>query len=132
MLFKKYSPLILLATIIIFIGCGSSTNPVLNYQNSPVKTHSGIKNMTDIRRAIIVAGTSTGWKMEEVQQGMISATQFKGGHMAKVDITYTSQTFNINYKDSSNLQYNGTNISETYNKWVKILYKHIAKNLSKL
>jgi len=131
MLFKKYSPLILLATIVVFIGCGSAS-PVINYQNSPVETRTGSKNVADIRQAIIVAGSTTGWQMQETQQGRITATQFKGGHMAKIDITYTAQTFNINYKDSSNFQYTGTNISNTYNKWVKNLYKHIAKNLSKL
>ena len=131
MLFKSYAPLILLASIVAFIGCGSGS-PIVNYNNSPIQAAAGKKNQKNIRRAIILAGTSTGWQMREVSQGMIVATRFSSGRMAKVDIKYTTESFNITYKDSSNFHYDGTNIHKTYNSWVKQLHKTIANNISKM
>ncbi len=131
MLFKNYSPLILIASIVVFMGCGSGS-PIQNYNNSPIKASAGKKNQENIRRAIILAGTSTGWQMREVSKSQVFATRYSGGHMAKVEINYTTESFNITYKDSSNLQYDGTNIHKTYNSWVKKLYKTIKKNISKM
>jgi len=131
MWFKSYAPLILLASIVVFMGCGSGTL-VKNYENSPISAPAGKKNHENIRRAIIVAGTNTGWQMREVSKSHIVATSYRSGHMAKVDINYTTETFSINYKDSSSFQYDGTNIHKTYNSWVKKLYKTIKKNLSKM
>ncbi len=129
MLFKNYAPLILVSSIVLFIGCGSGTQ-IVNYQNSPIQASAGKKNQENIRRAIILAGTSTGWQMQEVSKGVIIATRFSSGRMAKVDINYTTESFNITYKDSSNFHYDGTNIHKTYNSWVEQLHKTIAENLS--
>ena len=131
MLFKKHAPLILLASIVLFVGCASGSQ-VLNYNNTPVKSRSATLNMESMRRAIIIAGTNTGWQMQEVKLGLVIATKNHTGHSAKVEISYTTKNFSITYKDSSNLQYDGTKIHKTYNTWVKKLYKTIKNNLSKL
>ncbi|VAW97196.1 hypothetical protein MNBD_GAMMA21-1708 [hydrothermal vent metagenome] len=131
MLFKNHAPLILLASIFLFVGCASS-NQVLNYNNAQVKSRSATISNKDMRRAIILAGTNSGWQMQEVKQGLVNATKFNTGHMAKVEITYNTKNFSINYVDSSNFQYDGTTIHKTYNKWVKVLYRNISKNLSRL
>jgi len=130
-LFKNYPPLILLASIVVFVGCGG-TSEIRNYQNTPIKSASGSKNMNDIRQAILSAGIQHGWKMRDIKQGLVVATKFSTGHMAKVDINYTTEHFNITYKDSSNFSYDGTNIQPTYNQWVKSLHKRISKNISKM
>lgn len=131
MLFKNLASLILLASIFLFVGCASN-NQVLNYNNAQVKSRSATIGIKDMRRAIILAGTNTGWQMQEVKQGLVNATKFNTGHMAKVEITYNTKNFSINYVDSSNLQYDGTKIHKTYNEWVKSLYRNIKNNVSKL
>ena len=131
MSFKRFALVTLITSMFIFIGCGNA-NPVLNYQNSPIKSSSGAKNLKDVRRAIILTGTRIGWQMQEASSGYIIATTFRGGHMAKVDIRYTAETFSIQYKDSSNLNYDGTNIHKTYNKWVKRLHNNIRSAIGRL
>jgi hypothetical protein len=46
-------------------------------------------------------------------------------------VTYDTKTYNIQYKDSSNLDYNGTSIHKNYNGWVENLDKAIRSQLAK-
>jgi len=131
MTFKKYALIAFCASIFAFVGCGSN-DPIVNYNNSPVVAKSGNKNQKDVKRAIILAGTRVGWQIQDVKPGLITATRFSSGFMAKVDITYTSDTYSINYKDSSNFKYNGQTIHPTYNKWVEDLHKSIRTNIAKM
>jgi hypothetical protein len=111
------------------VGCGGG-EMVLNYNNSPIVAKSGKKNMESIRRAILLAGARIGWQMKEKGNGQVTATKFSRGFMAQVNITYTTESYAITYKDSSNLKYNGQTIHPTYNKWVADLNSAIRTNLS--
>ena len=131
MSFNKLALITLLASILTLAGCGSA-DPVLNFTNSPVVASADKKNMDDIKRGIILAGSRIGWQMRLLKPGTIIATSFRRGRMAKVEITYTTSTYSITYKDSSNLQYDGSTIHGTYNKWVTHLHRSIRANLSKM
>jgi hypothetical protein len=52
--------------------------------------------------------------------------------MAKVDVKYDTKTYNITYKDSSNLEYDGKNIHKNYNGWIQNLDNGIRAQLSNL
>jgi len=132
MLFKNLAIATLFASVFIVIGCGSATR-LLNIQNTPVTTSSGkTSNTENVRRVIILAGTRVGWQMQDAGLGHIVATIFQSGHMAKVDINYSGNSYNILYKDSNNLSYNGTTIHKTYNRWVKRLDRNIRSGLANL
>jgi len=52
--------------------------------------------------------------------------------MAKVAITYNTNSYKIDYVDSENMKYNGTSIHKKYNSWVHNLENEIDKNLNKI
>lgn len=131
MSFTKLTLIALFTSVFALAGCGNA-DPVLNFTNSPVVAPAGKKNMDDIKRGIILAGSRSGWQMQQVKPGTIIATIFLRGRMAKVAINYTTETYNITYKDSSNLNYQGGTIHGTYNKWVTELHNNIRTTLSKM
>ena len=133
MLFKKLAALGVISLALLMgtlAGCGKF-DPILNVNNAPIEG-AGSKTMNNVKRAIILAGSRIGWQMQTVSDGHVVATLFRAGHMAKVNINYTSESYSITYKDSSNLEYNGETILGTYNRWVEELHKAIRKNLARM
>ena len=128
---KQLALVAFFTSVFAFVGCGGGA-PVLNINNHPVAPKSGSKNVKDIKRTIVLAGSRLGWQMHPVRPGLVRATRFSQGFMAKVDISYTSQSYSITYKDSSNLKYDGQKIHGRYNQWIKQLHKHIRAGLAKI
>lgn len=108
------------------IGC--RTSPVLNVTDAPVNATGQVSN-SDVKKAIISAGAGLGWQMKEVKPGHIVGTLFLRKHMASVDIPYSSSSYSINYKDSSELNYDNGNIHSNYNGWVQNLDRAIQARL---
>lgn len=125
---NKYLIALLVGLTVIAAGCRS--NPVLNIEDSPI--NANVKSSKDVQKAIIRAGTSRGWKMKVVGKGHIEGTLLLRKHMAKVDIKYNRKSYSINYKDSAELNYDGTNIHPNYNGWVQNLDRSIQAELSAL
>ncbi len=131
MSFRNFALVIFCAGAIAMVGCNRS-QPVLNFEGSPVTTYSGKKDLKEIKRAIILTGTRIGWQMQPAGPGHIVGTIFNRGHMAKVDIKYNTENYSITYKDSSNLLYDGANIHRNYNRWVDRLNRNIRAEINKL
>jgi len=68
--------------------------------------------------------------MKAKTAGHIVASLYLREHVAIVDITYTKKAYNIKYKNSQNLSYDGTNIHSNYNGWVQNLSRQIQAQLS--
>jgi hypothetical protein len=85
-----------------------------------------------VEKAILRAGAARGWQMRKVRSGHIVATLNIRRHMAQVDITYNKKTYNIQYKDSHELKYDGSTIHNQYNAWIKNLDKDIRVYLSQI
>ncbi len=130
--FRALSIALFSASAIFLIACGN-TAPLMNFENSPIVTVSGKQaKMESVKKAIILGGTSKGWQMQPVADGHIVGTIFHSGHMAKVDVKYTTDTYSVTYKDSSNLNYDGANIHKRYNHWVRLLNDAIRAQLTAL
>jgi hypothetical protein len=108
---------------------GCRTAPVYNVENSPVNVSSKA-SIDDVKRAIVTAGASLGWQMKEESPGHIVGTLILRKHMAKVDIPYSKSGYSITYKDSMELQYDGTTIHSNYNGWIQNLDRAIQNSLS--
>ena len=123
--------LIVISTLLIS-GC-FRTAPIQNIEDTPYPTWIEA-NVTkeDISKAIRKAGGSLSWIMQEKGDGHILGTLNIRNHTAIVDIYYDDSKYSIVYKDSKNLQHNGTEIHKSYNKWVKNLQQRINQNLSQL
>jgi hypothetical protein len=117
---KYFKHIIILILISLFlIGC--RTSPILNINDAPFNNDTA--TLEDVTNGIIRAGNSLGWQMRKQEPGHIVGTLHLRTHMAEVDITYDTRIYNINYKNSSNLNYNAdTNIIHSnYNGWIQNL-----------
>lgn len=117
-------------TTLMFAGCRSA--PVYNVSHAAFVSTEQEITREDIANAIITAGHSLGWTMKEVESGHMLGTLYLRSHVAVVDIHYDRSNYSITYKDSTNLDYNGTNIHSNYNSWIQNLSNAIALQVSHL
>lgn len=117
--------------VLIASGCGGGGGGILNEQSS-YSTRSTHVSLENVKRTIITASAVKGWKPTLAKNGHILATRRRAGHVAKVDISYTSDSFNIKYLDSDNMGYDGESISSIYSQWVEDLSDEIKRRLSRL
>lgn len=120
-------------TAAVMIGCGTAGmtgNPIYNVSGAPIETFGKPATMADVERAIIRAGLQRGWIMRPVKPGHILGTLNVRQHSAVVDITYDTKSYNIAYKDSSNLDYNDGRIHRNYNGWIQNLEKDIRAQMA--
>ncbi len=87
-------------------------------------------SLEDAEKAIKLAGASLGWQVKQAEPGHLIATLPIRTHVAIVDITHSTKEFSIKYKDSTNLDYDGTNIHSNYNGWVLNLQNAIVARTS--
>ena len=125
----KQNYIVIIATALMLILAGCRSNPVLNIDDSPVNV-DGKYSTNDVKKAITRAGAALGWTMKVRKTGHIIGTLFLRKHVAIIDIRYTKKGYSITYKDSQNLNYDGTNIHKNYNGWIQNLNRQIQAQLS--
>lgn len=128
----KTKILIVLIGTLALLTVGCRTNPIYNVTDAPVTTSSRSYSTGDIRAAILQAGASLGWQMKEVRPGLIIGTLNIRSHMAQVEIPYDRKSYSIIYRDSQNLDYDGSSIHSNYNGWVQKLNTAINSRISVL
>ncbi len=126
---KLLNTVILSAVAILLIACVPT--PIRNIENAPINVSSSNYDLSEVTKAIQRAGTGLGWQMKEQTPGHIVASLNLRTHVAIVDITYTLDDYSINYKDSTNLNYNAGNntIHKNYNGWIQNLNNAINAQL---
>jgi len=107
--------------------------PIYNVKGAAVETPGGKPpTLAEVEKAVVRAGTALGWKMQPVRPGVMVGTITLRRHTAIIDVTFDTRTFNITYKDSVELDYDGTNIHRNYNGWIQNLDKGIRAQLLNL
>lgn len=107
--------------------------PLYNVKGAPVETPGGKPpTLAEVEKAVVRAGTALGWKMQPVKPGQVVGTLNLRSHTAIVDVSFDTRTYNITYKDSVELNYDGTNIHRNYNGWIQNLDKGIRAQLLNL
>ena len=111
---------------------GCRTAPVKDIPKTPI--HASGASLEGVSKAIIAAGTGLGWIMKQRSPGLIEGTLSIRKHMAKVSINYSTTSYSIRYKDSSELKYSATNktINSNYNGWIENLNNAIRSHLAML
>lgn len=123
--------LIALGMLLLIAGC--STRPIVNITDSPVVVRSGTVVTADqVRDAIVTAGSGLGWVMSPVSPGLVSGRLNLREHLAVVDVIYTTKTFSIKHKESTNLHYRDGQIHKNYNGWIENLDRDIRAQFLKL
>jgi hypothetical protein len=119
-------------TAVTIAACASASVPVHNFSGVPVGAKSD-PTLEQVGKTIAKAGVSAGWQMSEIRPGHIVGTYKIRRHLAVVDVTYTTKTYDIKYKDgTADLRYDGQNIHQNYNTWVEELERVIRAHLSAL
>ena len=125
----KTNIFVIVATSLLVILAGCRSNPVLNIKNAPIQI-TAKHSANAIKKTIIRAGAGLGWIMKAKKTGHIVGTLIIRKHTAVVDIRYSKKNYSITYKDSTNLNYDGTNIHGNYNGWISNLNRQIQAQLS--
>ena len=126
---RHFLKCILASVFLLLAGCRSA--PIYDVTAAPVSAPKAI-TLQDVEKAILRAGAGLGWQIVPRGPGQAEGVLALRGHRAVVDITYDTKNYNIKYKDSSNLDYDGTNIHSNYNGWVQNLDKAIRTQLGLL
>lgn len=113
--------------VLVAVACSSLT-PVYNVEHAPLNAPP-TASLSDIEQGIVRAGATRGWQMAPKGPGHLLATLSVRSHFAVADIYFDQQTYSIIYRDSRNLDYDGTSIHGNYNKWVKTLQTEIAQQM---
>ena len=117
---------------VILLGACRTAPTIYQVQNAAVSTNVPNATKDDVRKAIIRAGGSLGWQFRDNGPDAMIGTLILRTHTAVVDIPYSTKQYSITYKDSTNLDYNGTSIHSNYNGWIQNLHKAINVQLSTL
>jgi hypothetical protein len=123
----KLAIILTLVLVPAMIACRRS--PIYNVNSATISTPKRLK-LDEVREAIERAGHGLGWQMEPTGPGHMLGTLYLRTHMAQVDITYTTTSYSITYRDSKDLNYNGSTIHSNYNNWIHNLDQAIQKQLA--
>ena len=128
----KISVITIVVSLIFLSGCRSMRIvPVVNIQNSTIEVN-GKYSKADVKKAIITAVKGQGWGIQNKKGNHIVAVLFVRQIKATIDIRFNTKSYSINYKNSSNLSYDGTNIHRNYNTWIQNLDNRIQAELSNI
>lgn len=127
----KWAAVVVSAVILLAAGCRTPT-PVYNVTSAPVVASKANPSVDDVGKAIQRAGATLGWQMKPEKPGNMTGTLVLRKHVAVVDIKYNASSYSINYKDSTELNYDGQNIHPNYNGWIQNLDKAIKAQLTNM
>jgi len=127
---NKWAVVLASSLALLIVGCRSA--PVYNVSGQSVATSKSNVSLDDVSAAIVRAGSALGWQMKVTKPGHILGTLHLRTHVAIVDVNYSTTSYSITYKDSTNLDYDGTNIHSNYNGWIQNLQKGIQTQLNLL
>ena len=127
----KWAVIVVLAVVLLAAGCRGAV-PIYNVTDAPVAASKANPSLDDVGKAIERAGATLGWQMKPTKPGQMVGTLYLRKHVAVVDVNYGVKSYSIQYKDSTELDYDGGNIHPNYNGWIQNLDKAIRAQLSTL
>lgn len=121
----KNALLFICVTLFLITGCGIKNSIVTKPMDSPVIMVSPINERitaAQLKNVIIQACTRHGWKIDSASGSMIQATlNHNNRETVTIEIPYSREKVEINYKSSTNMRESGGKIHRSYNRWVKNL-----------
>lgn len=119
--------LVLVLTIGMVAACGHRAETVDN----KIKVN---QEPQAIERSIMLAARSLGWTVQPVDDTTMTATITSKERSLTVLITYTPQSYIIQYKDSLNLDFDNedNSIHKQYTRWVEALDDRIQEEMERV
>ncbi|MCP9441208.1 MAG: hypothetical protein NNA20_01320 [Nitrospira sp.] len=134
MTWRKPASVLFCLMLLALVGCRGG-GQIYNVKDAPVTTATGKEvSLDQVTKAIVQAGSGLGWTMTVSKPGYIIGTLNIRSHTAVVEIPYTTKTYSILYKDSTNLKYDPKEqtIHRNYKGWIERLDAAIKSQLSGL
>ena len=122
----RYGIPLFIAILILLSGCRSA--PIYNAKDVSISPRLSASE-EEIAEAIWSAGRRLGWSIKQVGEWKIKAVKHIRSHSLTVSIHYSKTAFDILYVDSENLNFDGQNIHENYNVWVRRLEERIQNEI---
>jgi hypothetical protein len=122
----------LVVTAVVLLAACATGQPIYNVSQTSIVTNKPNPTSDDVRQAIIRAGTGLNWQMKAEGPGRMTGRLALRTHLAVVDVSYDSKSYSLRYKDSQNLDYNGSTIHRNYNSWIQNLDRAIQAQLTAL
>ena len=121
-----------IAAVVLLAGFGAGT-PIYNVVSAPIPSNPAA-TPENIEKAVMRAGLTLGWQMAPKGPGRVEGILNLRRHQAIVDVTFDTKSFNITYRDSTNLDYRATDktIHSNYNGWIQNLEKGIRAQVTVL
>jgi len=121
---------ILIVACMLALAAGCTSRPIRNVVAEPVAVTPGKTATPDtVRDAILRAGAGLGWTMRPVGPGVISGALNLRTHTADIEVQYTAQSYDIVYRNSTNLDAANGQIHKNYNGWIENLNAAIHREL---
>lgn len=120
--------------LLTLLACSGGAQ-VYQVKDAPVQTATGKEVALDqVQRAIIESGAKLGWIMAVTKPGEVQGTLNLRSHTAVVTIPFSTKSYSILYKESTNLKYDAEKqtIHGNYNGWVQRLDNEIRARISTL
>lgn len=118
-----------LVAILPLVGC-SRNEPLYNVANASVPAIQDRLSYEQVRAAIVKALVDNGWSIRQQTPDNISALISFRAHSASIAINYSQSNYSIMYRNSNNLDYDGSSIHRNYNKQIMDLERAINGNLA--
>ena len=116
-----------------FLLAACPTVPIQNVNDAPISTTSGKRlSASQVRAAIVTAGTALGWQIRDEGPGRLEGTLHLRNHTAVVDIPYSASKYSIVFKRSENLEEADGKIHKNYNGWVQTLDRQNRTEISRM
>jgi type IV pilus biogenesis protein CpaD/CtpE len=123
-------PRIVVVACMLALAAGCTNRPIRNVSAEPVVVTTGKTATPDgVRDAIMRAGAGLGWSMRPAGPGVVNGTLNLRTHSAEVEVRYTTQSYDIVYKNSTNLDAANGQIHKNYNGWIENLNNAIHREL---
>ena len=129
---RKKAVLIAGAIAVTLLLGACRTAPIYNVEAQPIAVSSPGYGVEDVRKAIIRAGSRRGWIFKDEGEGKMIGTLALRKHRVTIDVSYSRDTYDVTYRDSQNMSYDGTKevIHTNYNGWIQNLVNDISIELS--
>ncbi len=128
---RRGTGLVPLAMVVLLLA--ACTRPIIHVENIGLSIPSSVDvTMEKVEIAIFRAAADGGWSIRQLEPGRLEAEIRGRNYKAVVWITHDTRSFSIIYKDSRNLDYDGTLIRWRYNNWIVKLRKSILRQAVRL
>lgn len=113
------------AATLLALAC---TVPVQDVHDEAIVSRAPL-TLQAVETAILEAARIRGWETQVVEPSHIVATLRVKEYRVTTDIFFETDRYSIRYRSSTNLDYDGTHIHRSYNRWIRNLNLDIRRTL---